>query len=61
MVGKIVFDDYCKDCQVAELSINELYSNSGVLLHYVVACEHENACRQMKLKCAREQKEKEEK
>ena len=56
MVGKIILDDYCKDCNAAELSINRLYSNSGIFVNYVV-CEHENACKQMRLKCAREQKE----
>lgn len=56
MVCEIVFvDGYCKDCTVAELHINSLYSNSGAFVNHVVYCEHENACRQMKLKCAREQ------
>lgn len=62
MVGEIVFvDGYCKDCTVAELSINSLYSNSGAFVNHVVYCEHENACRQMKLKCDREQQEEKEK
>lgn len=53
MVGKVVFDGDCKDCNVSDLSIQQLYSNSGARVNYVV-CSHENACRHMKLKYIKE-------
>lgn len=59
MVGRIVLDDECKDCNSADLSVSSLYSNDSGMVHYLY-CSHENACRRMELYCLKKQQEEEE-
>ena len=45
MIGRLVFDDgdRCKECPIADLRVETLYSDNRVALH-IVMCSHEAAC-----------------